>query len=189
MTRPAKTICLRIFLLAITTVVAMQISAQAQSVDADMIAIVDLQRAIEGTSDFEEAAQEWTLAMTAQTGNLSAKQEELRQAEERLANGEENLTDRARTELGRTIDRLQREFDRMNMDVQNDLNSLREQLILPITVKVDQAVRTFAEENDLLLVLDVSNPQVGLVLTNRTVDITDTIIRQIEKSPASEDVP
>ena len=189
MTRMAQTFCPRIFLLIVTIVVAVQISAPAQTVDANMIAVVDLQRAIEGTSDFKEAAQEWTLAMTAQTGDLSAKQEELRQAEDRLANGEEDLTDRARTELGRTIDRLQREFDRMNTDVQNDLNGLREQLILPITVKVDQAVRTFAEENDLVLVLDVSNPQVGLVLTNRTVDITDTIISQIEKPLASGNIP
>ncbi len=189
MTRLAQTFCPRIFLLIVATVAAVQISAAAQTVDANMIAVVDLQRAIEGTSDFKEAAQEWTLAMAAQTGDLSAKQEELRQAEVRLASREEDLADSARTELGRTIDRLQKEFDRMNMDVQNDLNGLREQRILPITVKVDQVVRKFAEENDLLLVLDVSNPQVGLVLTNRMVDITDAIIGRIEKPLASEDVP
>ena len=163
--------------------------APAQTTGPDMIAVVDLRQAIEGTSDFQRASEEWTLAMTSETADLSAKQEELRQAEERLAAEQDELNEPTNTTLIRTVNELRREFDRMNADVQNELNGLRERLILPITAKVDRAIREFAEENNLALILDISNPQVGVALKDDTVDITAAIVDYIETPVTSEDIP
>ncbi len=160
-----------------------------QTTGPNLIAVVDLQHAIEATSDFQMAAERWTLAMRAETADLSAKQEELRQAQDRLAAEQEELNESARTRQVRTVNALQREFDRMNTDVQNDLNGLREQLILPITAKVDRAIREFAEENNLALVLDISNPQVGLALSDDTIDITAAIVDYIESPITLESNP
>ena len=77
----------------------------------------------------------------------------------------------------------------MNGDVQMQLNDLRERLILPITANVDRAIRDFAEENSLALILDVSNPQVGLLFTDGMIDITAAIVDYIETSLQPEDVP
>ena len=161
----------------------------AQTTGPNTIAVVDLQRAIEGTSDFQRAAEQWTLAMTAETSDLSAKQEELRQAEERLAIEQKGLRESTDTTLIQTVNELQREFDRMNADVQNDLNNLREQLILPITAKVDRAIQAFAEENDLVLILDISNPRVGLALSDDTLNITAAIVDYIESPLTLENNP
>ena len=161
----------------------------AQTTGPNTIAVVDLQHAIEGTSDFQRAAEQWTLAMTAETADLSAKQEELRQAEERLAIEQKGLRESTDTTLIQTVNELQREFDRMNADVQNDLNNLREQLILPITAKVDRAIQEFAEENDLVLILDISNPRVGLALSDDTLDITAAIVDYIESPLTLENNP
>ena len=155
----------------------------------ERIAVVDLRHAIEGTSDFQRAAEEWTVAMTAETADLSAKQEEIRQAQEKLAAEQEGLNESAIQTRVRMVNELQREFDRMNADVQQQLNGLRERLILPITAKVDEAIREFAKANNLALVLDISNPQVGLVLTDGTIDITAAIVDHIENPETSEDIP
>ena len=54
---------------------------------------------------------------------------------------------------------------------------------------VDQAIREFAEENNLAVILDMFNPQVGLVLAAGTIDITAAIGEYIENPVASEGVP
>ena len=180
---------LEIALPALVLILSLGMTTLAQTTDPNTITIVNLQHVIEATSDFQRAAEEWTLAMRAETGPLSSKQEELRQAQDRLAAEQEGLNESARTRLVRTVNELQREFDRMNADVQTELNNLREQLILPITAKVDRAIRDFAGANNLLLILDISNPKVGLVLTDDTIDITATIVDYIETREMLADSP
>ena len=180
---------LEIALPALVLTLLLGMTTLAQTTDPNTIAIVNLQHAIEGTTDFQRAAEEWTLAMRSETDGLSLKQEELRQAQDSLAAEQEGLNESARTRLVRTVNELQREFDRMNTDVQNDLNGLREQLILPITAKVDRAIRDFAGTNNLLLIFDISNPEVGLVFTDDTIDITTTIVDYIETGGRSADIP
>lgn len=171
---------LRIAFPALVFVLSNALSTQAQTAGPDMIAVVNIQQVIEGTFEFQRAAEKWTVAMTVETAGLSAKQAELRQAEARLAAEQEGLTEPALTRLVRTVSELQIEFDRMNADVQSELNGLRERLILPITAKVDRAIQKFAEENNLALILDISNPEVGIALTNDTIDITAAIVDYIE---------
>ena len=180
---------LKITLHLLVLVLSADTLTSAQTTGINLIAVVDLQRTIEGTSEFQRAAEKWTLAMNAETGSLSAKQEELRVAKERLAAGEEEPNSSASLTLVRNVNTLQREFDRMNGDVQRQLNDLRERLILPITANVDRAIRDFAEENSLALILDVSNPQVGLLFTDGMIDITAAIVDYIETSLQPEDVP
>ena len=180
MTRRLVGTRLRIAIPALVFVLTNALALQAQTTGPNRIAVVNIQHVIEGTSDFQRAAEKWTVAMTVETASLSAKQEELRQAEARLAAERESLTGPALTRLVRTVSELQREFDRMNADVQSELNGLRERLLLPITTKVDRAIQKFAEENDLALSLDISNPTVGLALTDETIDITAAIVDYIE---------
>ncbi len=166
----------------------LNIFTQAQSISPNVIAVVDLQHAIEGTADFRTAAEQWTAAMHAETAGVSAKQEELRLAREMLA-AEEALNDSASSALVQSVDALQREFDRMNADVQSQLNDLREQLILPIAAKVDQAIQQFAEENSLVLILDLSNPMVSILLNDDTIDITAALVDSMVQGQKSEDLP
>jgi Skp family chaperone for outer membrane proteins len=180
---------LRIVLPVLVLILSLDISTLAQTAGSEMIAVVNLQHAIESTSDFQRAAEEWTVAMTSETADLSAKQKELRQAEEKLKAEQDGLNESTSTSLVRIVNELQREFDRMNADVQTELNDLRERLILPITEKVDQAIRGFAKENDLALILDISNPQVGIALSDDTLDITAAIVDYIERPLRSEDIP
>jgi Skp family chaperone for outer membrane proteins len=180
---------LRIAFPALVFVLSNALSIQAQTTGPNMIAVVNIQHVIEGTVEFQRAAEKWTVAMTVETAGLSAKQEELRQAESKLAAEQQGLTEPALTRLVRTVSELQREFDRMNADVQTELNGLRERLILPITATVDRAIQKFAEENDLALILDISNPEVGIALTNDTIDITATIVDYIEHPTTSGNNP
>ena len=156
-----------------------------QTVAASKIGVISLQRAVEENFYYQEAAAQWTAQMNSQSVQVTDKQDELRAAQERLATQQRGLNERTRVDLVRQIEQLQIELDRMSGDIQQDLNALREQLLRPITERVDNAIRTYVEENGFTLILDASNPLAGVLVVGETIDITDEILTRLEIDPAA----
>ena len=176
-------------LAALSALIAIPGPVVAQTADTGKIGVIDLQRAVEENSYYHEAAEQWTEMMTSQSAEITLKQEELRTAQERLATQQRGLNERARANLVSEIDRLQTEFERMSEDLQQDLNALREQLLLPITERVDDAIRAHVQENGFTLILDASNPRTGSLFVGDSIDITDDVLSRLENTvPAPAEI-
>jgi Skp family chaperone for outer membrane proteins len=67
----------------------------------------------------------------------------------------------------------------MGEEADKKIAELRQNLIAPIEQKTAMAVRTYADEHGVKIVLDASTLQNGLVYVHDTADITTEIIRRI----------
>jgi hypothetical protein len=81
--------------------------------------------------------------------------------------------------LARDLDAARANIQSMGQDAQEKLDQMQEQLLRPVQLKTATAVRGYASEHGLKIVLDASVLQDGLFYIHDTADITSEIIRRI----------
>ena len=169
------------------------VSLQAQNATAVFqIGVVDLAGAVEGSDAGQAAAAQWNERANERGSDLQAKQDQVRGAEARLQAEGTGMSEVAIQQLSRDIERMTTDLNRMNEDIQIELDGYRQELLLPIAQKVDETIRQYAQENGFLLVLDVSNPDVGLAFANDAANITENIIELmnvVEEPPPGDPPP
>jgi len=81
--------------------------------------------------------------------------------------------------MARDLDSARAEIQTMEQNAQDKLDQMQDQLLRPVQLKAATAVRGYAAEHGLKIVLDSSVLQDGLFYVHDTADITTEIIRRI----------
>ena len=173
--------------LLIGTLVMSPVTLDAQSVSK--IGVINLAQAVETTAEGRKAAEQWTTRMTERTVEIQAKQQELVASQQKAQTPPPETSEAELLQLSRAVERLTTDLNRMNEDIDLELNALRQELLIPITAKVDLAIAAYAQENGFTLIIDSSNPQSGLIYIQDVADITTEIIRRVDAMSAEPPPP
>ena len=153
------------------------------------VAVINLARAVETCADGRAAAERWTARMEERTAELQTKQAELVEARQKVESPEPGTPESELIRQNRNIERLNTDLERMSEDADAEMNAYREELLVPITAKVDQAITAYAAERGFAVVLDSSNPQTSLLFVQDVADITTEIIRRVDAMSAESEGP
>ncbi len=173
--------------LLIGTLVMSPVTLDAQSVSK--IGVINLAQAVETSAEGRKAAEQWTTRMTERTAEVQAKQQELVTSQQKAQTPAPETSEAELLQLSREVERLTTDLNRLNEDIELELNALRQELLIPITAKVDQAIAAYAQENGFTLIIDSSNPQSGLIYIQDVADITTEIIRRVDAMSAEPPPP
>ena len=154
------------------------LTLEAQSVSK--IGVINLAQAVETSVEGRKAAEQWTSRMTERSTEIQAKQQELVAAQQQVQTPEPGSSEAELLQLNRKVERLTTDLNRMTEDIDLELNALRQELLIPITEKVNLAIVDYAQENGFTLILDSSNPQGSLLFVQDAANITREIIRRVD---------
>ena len=172
--------------LLIGTLLTSPVTLKAQ---VSKIGVINLAQAVETSAEGRKAAEQWTARMTERTAELQAMQQELVAAQQQVQTPEPGASEAQLLQLNRAVERLTTDMTRLNEDVDLELNALRQELLIPITAKVDQAIAAYAQENGFTVIIDSSNPQSSLIFIQEIADITTEIIRRVDAMSAEAPPP
>src|SRR5262245_48218665 len=143
------------------------------------VAVVDFERAVSEAPGGKDALTQITTFQSEQVAAIAQKQKEAADIENRLRIQSGALTETARTQLTRNLETTRTTIQTMGEEAQKKIVEMQQRLIAPIEQKTAMAVRTYAAEHGVKIVLDASTLQNGLVYVHDTADITSEIIRRI----------
>jgi Skp family chaperone for outer membrane proteins len=143
------------------------------------IAVVDFRRAIAETPDGKSAITKLNEYGAEQEAAITQKVKEANDLESQIRAQNGVRSDAARAQLQRDLDTARANIQTMGEDAQNKFEQLQEQLLKPVQLRTATAVRGYATEHGLKIVLDASVLQDGLFYVHDTADITSEIIRRI----------
>ena len=143
------------------------------------VAVVDFRRAVEETPDGKSAITKLTAFGTEQKTAIEQKIKEANDLESQIRAQNGVRSDAARAQMQRDLDTARANIQAMGEDAQNKFDQMQELLLKPVQLRTATAVRGYASEHGLKIVLDASVLQDGLFYVHDTADITSEIIRRI----------
>lgn len=164
-------------LLAIAAVIPGMFLVQASG--GTSVAVVDFRRAVEETPEGKSAITKLTAFGTEQKAAIDQKVKEANDLETQLRAQTGVRSDAARAQMTRDLDAARTNIQTMGEDAQNKFDQMQDQLLRPVQLRTATAVRGYATEHGLKIVLDASVLQDGLFYVHDTADITSEIIRRI----------
>ena len=164
-------------LLAVAAVVPGMFLVQASG--GATVAVVDFQRAVVDTPEGKSAVSKLTAFGTEQE---TAIQEKIKAAEA-LANQIRTQkgvrSDAAIDQMTRDLDAARANIQSMGEEAQKKFDQMQEQLLGPVQLRTANAVRGYANEHGLRIILDKSVLGDGLFYVHDTADITSEILRRL----------
>ena len=88
----------------------------------------------------------------------------------------DKLNDDARANLVKSIEQKQKILQRSLEDAQNDFQTQQKELANEIGRKILQTLDKYAKDNGFAVILDVSNPQSGVLWAGASTDVTKDIV-------------
>jgi len=164
-------------LLAIAAVVPGMFLMQASG--GTSVAVFDFQRAVAETPEGKSAISKLTTFGSEQQTAIQQKIKEANDLETQIRTQNGVRSDSARAQMARDLDAARANIQTMGEDAQNKFDQMEEQLLRPVQLRTATAVRGYATEHGLKIVLDASVLQNGLFYVHDTADITSEIIRRI----------
>src|SRR6185312_14707656 len=95
------------------------------------------------------------------------------------------LSDEAKANLESEINRLQTSLQRDQQDAQTDYQEDSDRMVQGIYTKLVQATTKVAQENQIMLVFDVSSQPNNLVCCGSAMDITKQVVEEYDKANPS----
>jgi outer membrane protein len=143
------------------------------------VAVVDFRRAVVETPEGKSAVTKLNAFGTEQEAAIKQKIKEADDLESQIRAQNGVRSDSARAQMQRDLDAARANIQSMGEDAQNKFDQLEDQLLGPVQLRTATAVRGYATEHGLRIVLDASVLRDGLFYVHDTADITSEIIRRI----------
>jgi outer membrane protein len=176
----------RTFALVVMLASGMVLSAAAQTQAAPAtaapvpvpakIAVVRFQLAVgqtnEGQRDFADLQKKFAPKQAA----LKALSDEIDSLTKQLQNPAANLTEADRNAKAKALDEKKKKLDRDTEDARNDVQQDMQDLFNGLQSKVYDVMQSYAEQQGITLVLDVSQEQTPVLYASNGSDITKAVI-------------
>jgi outer membrane protein len=143
------------------------------------VAVVDFRRAVVETPEGKSAVTKLNAFGTEQEAAIKQKIKEADDLESQIRAQNGVRSDSTRAQMQRDLDAARANIQSMGEDAQNKFDQLEDQLLGPVQLRTATAVRGYATEHGLRIVLDASVLRDGLFYVHDTADITSEIIRRI----------
>jgi outer membrane protein len=158
---------------AVTSYGQVPINTQSAAV---RVAIVNMQDAITSTDEGKKEMSVLDQKFTPRQEELKKANDEVENLKKQLSTPEIKLTDDQRKTLASTLETKQKIFQRNFEDFQTEIQKSEQEAVNKIGEKMMQVVEKYAAAHGFTVVLDVSNPQTGIVWTSPSANITKDLI-------------
>ena len=169
----------------VVTLIAVSLAALAQSPAAatstsvappTKVGVVQLQDIIlasnEGQRDFGNLKKKFE----PKEAELTNAKKELDDLQKQLSTQGPTLNDDARATLAKNLEQKQKIYQRNLDDAQSDYQNQLQELMGRIGEKMYKVLSAYAENNGYAVILDVSNPQNGVVWAGPTVNVSKPVL-------------
>ncbi len=171
--------CAALWLVTLALVLA---AAPLAAVEA-RIAVVDMQRALNECEAGKRAKDQVKAKFEHSQNQLKKQREDLDRLKEDYERKATVLKDEERRNLEKDLESRGLEFKRKYEDFQRDLKETDAELTKSIVQELYELVRDYGEKHGYTLVLEASSG--ALLYNDKTVDVTDEIVKLHNASPLS----
>ena len=148
------------------------------------IAVVDMQRALNECDAGKRAKDQVKAKFEHSQNQLKKQREDLDRLKEDYERKATVLKDEERRNLEKDLESRGLEFKRKYEDFQRDLKETDAELTKSIVEELYELVRDYGEKHGYMLVLEASSG--ALLYNDKTVDVTDEIVKLHNASPHKE---
>jgi outer membrane protein len=155
------------------------VSAATTTVPAvTKVGTINIEQAVlgsnEGQRDFEALRKKLEPKQT----ELKGQNDELESLQKQLQTQGDKLNEDARASLVKQIETKKKSFDRAVQDAQEDAQNQQKEIFSRILQKMAPSIVTYAKDNGLSMIVDVSNPwpQSPVLWATDGVDITKSVV-------------
>lgn len=146
------------------------------------IAVINLQVAILGTQEGQKGVQELQEKFRPQEQQLEKLRQEVDGLQKQLQDGQRTLSREAQQDLSRQAAVKQRQGRRLEEDLQEDVQLAQNDFLSIMSQKMQAVIGQYAQQNGIVLVMNVIQGTPLYLYAGAGVDITQDIIRVYDLS-------
>lgn len=151
-------------------------SAANAAAAGSKIGVINIQMAIASTNEGRRDLESLQKKFEPKQQELKAANDEIENLKKQLAAQQDKLSDDERASRGRSIEQKQKTLQVNVENAEQDFLAQQNDIVNRIGGKLVQVLEKYAEANNLVLVVDASNPQSGLLYASRSVNIGPAIV-------------
>jgi outer membrane protein len=163
--------------------------AHAQTAAPTKVAIISVQQAILQTQDGQKASAQLQTKFTPRRQELEKKDASIKALQDQMKKGSATMSDEAKNKIARDIDSTQKSLQRDNEDFEADLQQEEGKIMQDLGQKMMDVIIKYASQNQIAVVLDVSNQQTPVLWADPSADITTEIEKLYDQAHPSAGAP
>ena len=152
---------------------------------ATKVALINMQQAIAQTKEGQAKIAELDKKYGPKQQEFQKRNADIQAKEEQLKKTQNTISDEAKATLEADITRLKTALQRDITDTQTDSQEDNQKLMEGVATKLEQVVTKYAQDNQIMLVFDVSSEPNNLVCCASAPDITKDVIALYDKTAAA----
>ena len=157
--------------------------AQAPAATPTKICVVNLQTAMLSTKDGQASAEEFRAKFSEpEEKKLQARQQEMTELNDKLQRGANTMSQTAQDDMKKTLDRKNTEYKRAVEDYQFDRDETQRKMLDDLSAKMQSVIDRFAQENACAVMLDITNPNSGIMWVATASEVTRQIVDAYDKT-------
>lgn len=154
----------------------------AQTPPPSKIGVIHVQEALISTKEGQKAAAELQAKFAPKKSELEKKQGDITTLQDQLRKGSATMSEDAKNKLVRDIDSKTTSLKRDSEDFDADVQEQEGKVMQELGAKMMKVLDKYAADNGFAVILDVSNPQTGVLWRATASDITADIIALYDKA-------
>lgn len=154
----------------------------AQTPPPSKIGVIHVQEALISTKEGQKAAAELQAKFAPKKSELEKKQGDITSLQDQLRKGSATMSEDAKNKLVRDIDSKTTSLKRDSEDFDADVQEQEGKVMQELGAKMMKVLDKYAADNGFAVILDVSNPQTGVLWRATAADITADIIALYDKA-------
>jgi len=166
--------------MAVSIVLALGLAAPVFGQQAIKVGVVNSQRAFESSAEGKKAAGQLQERDNRIKSDLARMDNELKQLQTKLSAQRLTMSADALLQLQADIDKKTTAQKRYQEDATRDIQKLQYDIVQRVRGDMVSVVETIAKEKGLDLVLDLGSS--GVVYFNKTIEITDDVIKRYDEA-------
>jgi outer membrane protein len=149
------------------------------------IGIIHMQEAILETKDGQKAKEQLSAKFQPRVQQLEKMQADLNSMADQLKKGDATLSADAKAKLQRDAEGLNKKFQRDQEDFQTEEQQEENRVVQDLGQKMYDVIIKYATQNQLAMVVDVTNPQGPVLWADQAINIKDAIVKLYDQAHPS----
>jgi outer membrane protein len=169
----------------LTPALALISSAGLWAQAATKVALINMQQAIANTKEGQTQIAELDKKYGPKQQEFQKRAADIQAKQDQLKKTQNTISDAAKAALEADITKLKTTLQRDTTDAQTDSEEDEQRMLQTIEPKLVQAVTKYSQDNQIMLVFDVSSQPNNLICCISAPDITKEVIALYDKASAS----
>ena len=146
------------------------------------IGIIHMQEAILETKDGQKAKDQLQAKFAPRVQSLEKMQADLNTMADQLKKGEATMSPEAKAKLQNDATNLNKRFQREQEDFQAEEQQEENRVVQDLGQKMYDVIIKYATQNQLAMVIDVTNPQGPVLWADQAINIKDAIVKLYDQA-------